>query len=214
MFFFQALSAGRARSRPNRHNHWKKKARVGPSITIYQTNAALHIQPHWIQGDNPWVSLAFSLLPDLKRCQSSPITIKCTHFTSRRQTRIWTNDKRRLPCGGMKREFSSPSSLSKEAPGRMFLARPHKAWHELITPAPNWNLRLKQGFVIFRGEDGQRQKGETKDVYRRGMKSSPLLDCWDNLDGGHRVKWGAALLSSSETQSRFAELAAARIMAL
>lgn len=36
---FQALSAGRTR-----RNHPEKKAGVGPSATIYQTNAALHIQ--------------------------------------------------------------------------------------------------------------------------------------------------------------------------
>lgn len=103
---------------PNMHNHQKKKA--GRSLHHYLPNECS--PPHSTPlnaGANPpeWAWLSFQ---DFKRRQSIPITIKCKHFTFRRQTRIWTNEKRRFPCGRMKSEFSSSGCLSKKAPGRMF----------------------------------------------------------------------------------------------
>lgn len=176
-FFFQALSAGRTHSVQICTTTRRKRRGVGHSSTVCERRAALHIQLDWMQGIIPLSKLGFHSSTDCQRRQSSAITIKWKHFTSQRQTRIWTNEKWRFPWGGVKREFSSLSSLFEEALGRMFLLWPHKAGHELIMPEPNWNLRLRLCFVIFDGKDGKRQKGRTKDVYRGSMKSSPLLDC-------------------------------------
>lgn len=194
-FFFQALSAGR--TRPVQICTTAQRKRQGGSLHHYLPNECS--PPHSTPlnaGDNPWSKLGFHS-QDFKRRQSIPITIKCKHFTFRRQTRIWTNEKRRFPCGSMKREFSSPGSVSKEAAGRMCLVWPHKVWHELIMSEPNWNLRLKQCFVIF-GSGGGRAKtkrGNKGHVQKQHAKQ-PTSWLWDNLDGGHCLKWGVAFFLS------------------
>lgn len=118
-FFFSSPLCRQNTFCPNMHNHQEKKSQGG-SLHHYLPNE--WGPPHSAllnAGANPpeWAWLSFW---GFKRCQSIPITIKCKHFTFWRQTRIWTNEKRRFPCGRMKREFSSPGSLSKEARGRMF----------------------------------------------------------------------------------------------
>lgn len=138
-----------------------------------------------MQGDYPSGSLAFIPPRGLKDVQSIPITIKCKHFTYHQKTnRIWTNEKAEM-LWRHEKGIQQP---------RLPLQRKHRegcsgCGHTSVALSSSRQILVKlQAETVFCdiwGKDGQRQKRKTRMCTERGMKSSPLLDCWDDLDGGH-----------------------------
>lgn len=188
-FVFQAFSTGRTRSLQiyTTKRRLKKKRSLGPLPSPLPTQRMhpLTHRPHihrMTAGEKiiPVVSLAF-----FKRCQSTPATITGQHLPPQRQTRLWINEKGGALVAAWKGNSAGSTAPSQRKPQE---GHSYKACHEHIMPEPNWNLRLKQYFVVFGEKRWVQARRKNKSCMQKRREKQPASWPWDNLDGGHWVK--------------------------
>lgn len=187
LFFRPSLQAEHVPSKSIQPKGGLKKRSLGllPSPLPTQRMHPLTHRPHihrMTAGEKiiPVVSLAF-----FKRCQSTPATITGQHLPPQRQTRLWINEKGGALVAAWKGNSAGSTAPSQRKPQE---GHSHKACHEHIMPEPNWNLRLKQYFVVFGEKRWVPARRKNKSCMQKRREKQPASWPWDNLDGGHWVK--------------------------